>query len=243
MSLYQNITEDKNKKLALLIDPDKFSAALVTKLAEKAGVDYLFIGGSIISEGNFHDCIKTLKKISMLPLILFPGNSDQVDASADAILFLSLISGRNADNLIGRHVIAAPSLKRTSLEIIPTGYMLIDGGRITSALYMSNTLPIPADKPDIAVSTAIAGEMLGLKLIYMDTGSGALNHVPCEMIKEVKRNISIPLIVGGGIRTPGDAVNICEAGADVIVIGTVAEKSPETFFQIVQSLKLKYTKN
>lgn len=243
MVLYQNIADGSKKKLALLIDPDKFGSGDAAAIAERAGVDYLFVGGSFISEGNFHDCVKKLKKASRLPLIIFPGNTDQVDTAADAILFLSLISGRNADSLIGRHVIAAPALKRTSLEIIPTGYMLIDGGKITSALYMSNTLPIPADKPDIAASTAIAGEMLGLKMIYMDTGSGAPNHVPCEMIKEVKKNISIPLIVGGGIRTPEDAAEICAAGADLIVLGTVAEKSPETLIEIAKSLNSNHAKN
>lgn len=205
--------------------------------AAKAGVDYVFVGGSFISEGNFHHCIKEIKKASNLPLVIFPGNTDQIDPLADAILFLSLISGRNADNLIGKHVIAAPALKRTSLEIIPTGYMLIDGGKLTAATYMSNTLPIPADKPDIAASTAIAGEMLGLKMIYLDTGSGVLNHVPCAMIEEVKRNISIPLIVGGGIRTVTEAESVCAAGADVVVLGTIAEKDPETFIQIVKKIK------
>src|SRR5579885_1012111 len=149
-SLYQSITDNAKKKLALLIDPDKFASANMLKLADEAGVDYLFIGGSLISKGNFHKCVDTIKKSSKLPLIIFPGHTDQVDPAADGILFLSLISGRNAENLIGKHVVAAPILKKTSLEIIPTGYMLIDGGKVTTATYMSNTVPIPADKPDIA---------------------------------------------------------------------------------------------
>ncbi len=243
MSLYQHIGKGLGKKIALLIDPDKFRNADIAALAEKAGTDFLFIGGSLISDGNFHVCIEALKKASRLPLVIFPGNTDQVDEGADAILFLSLISGRNAENLIGKHVAAAPALKKTGLEIIPTGYMLVDGGKITSAIYMSNTLPIPADKPDIAASTAIAGEMLGLKMIYMDTGSGAPNHVSCEMISEVKKNISIPLVVGGGIRTPEAAVKVCDAGADMIVLGTIAEKSPEMFVQISNAIKTKYAKN
>lgn len=231
------------KKLALLIDPDKFGNGDITGIAANAGVDYLFVGGSIISNGNFHTCVDSIKKTSTLPLVLFPGNTDQLDPAADAILFLSLISGRNADNLIGKHVIAAPLLKKTSLEVIPTGYMLIDGGKITAASYMSNTLPIPADKPDIAVCTAIAGEMLGLKLIYMDTGSGALTHVSSAMIREVKKNISVPLIVGGGIRTPEDAYNVCKAGADIIVIGTAAEELPQVLSEISQAIKNKAIKH
>jgi phosphoglycerol geranylgeranyltransferase len=231
------------KKLALLIDPDKFGNGDITGIAANAGVDYLFVGGSIILNGNFHTCVDSIKKTSTLPLVLFPGNTDQLDPAADAILFLSLISGRNADNLIGKHVIAAPLLKKTSLEVIPTGYMLIDGGKITAASYMSNTLPIPADKPDIAVCTAIAGEMLGLKLIYMDTGSGALTHVSSAMIREVKKNISVPLIVGGGIRTPEDAYNVCKAGADIIVIGTAAEELPQVLSEISQAIKNKAIKH
>ena len=223
------------KKIALLIDPDKYNPYLPS-IAEEAGVDYIFAGGSILTNGNLQQCVQSLKAICNLPVILFPGNLGQISPDADAILFLSLISGRNADNLIGKHVLAAPILKKTALEIIPTGYMLIDGGKITAATYMSSTLPIPSDKYDIAMSTAIAGEMLGLKLIYMDAGSGALNPIPVAMIKEVKNNISIPLIVGGGIRNPETAYDLCVAGADVIVVGTVAEESPDILYEITKAV-------
>ena len=215
-NIYESIVEgvkNKRKKLALLI-----------------------AGGSLLSRGSLQRCVEIIKKTTDIPLVLFPGSTDQIDPNADGILFLSLISGRNPDNLIGKHVISAPLLKKTSLEIIPTGYILIDGGTSTSASYMSNTVPIPYTKKDIAVCTAMAGEMLGLKLIYLDTGSGALNHVSANMIKEVKKNIGIPLIIGGGIKTPEDAYDICTAGADMIVIGTVAEQSPELISEIVSAV-------
>jgi len=226
----------KQRKLALLIDPDKFGSVEHVRKAESIGVDYILIGGSLVSKGDFNRCVEEVKKNTKLPVVLFPGSVDQVSPLADGILFLSLISGRNPENLIGRHVQAAPVLKKTLLEIIPTGYMLIDGGRVTTATYMSNTVPIPYDKNDIASCTALAGEMLGLKLIYMDTGSGASKHVSLSMIKEVRKNISIPLIIGGGIRNAEDAYEICRAGADMIVIGTIAEQSPETVAEIAKAV-------
>jgi phosphoglycerol geranylgeranyltransferase len=238
--IYESIVEGvkkQQKKIALLIDPDKFKSTVALKNGIATGVDFIFVGGSLLTKGSLQQCVETIKKTTDIPLVLFPGSTDQIDPHADGILFLSLISGRNADNLIGKHVISAPLLKKTSLEIIPTGYMLIDGGNSTSASYMSNTLPIPHNKSDIAVCTAMAGEMLGLKLIYLDTGSGALNHVPEKMIKEMKKNIGIPLIVGGGIKTAEHAYNICNAGADMIVIGTVAEKSPELISEISSAVK------
>jgi phosphoglycerol geranylgeranyltransferase len=238
-SIYDSIfdgVKKKGKKIALLIDPDKYKPSTTLKNGIDAGVDFIFVGGSLLSQGSLHNCVESIKKASRIPLVIFPGSTDQVDPQADAILFLSLISGRNPDNLIGKHVISAPILKKTSLEIIPTGYMLIDGGSITSAAYMSNTIPMPYNKSDIAVCTAMAGEMLGLKLIYLDTGSGAHKHVSANMVKEVKKNINIPLIVGGGIKTPEEACNICLAGADVIVIGTVAEQSPGLISEIVEAV-------
>ncbi len=238
-NIYESIvegTKKKRKKLALLIDPDKFKTVTALKNGIAAGIDYILVGGSLLSQGSLQRCVEGIKKITSTPLILFPGSTDQVDPNADGILFLSLISGRNPDNLIGKHVVSAPILKRTSLEVIPTGYMLIDGGSITSASYMSNTIPIPYNKSDIAVCTAMAGEMLGLKLIYLDTGSGAPRHVPENMVKEVKKNIAIPLIAGGGIRTPEDAYNLCTAGADIIVIGTVTEQSPGIISEIASAV-------
>jgi putative glycerol-1-phosphate prenyltransferase len=232
MKIYSQITENSRagkKSIAALIDPDKINSVQCGKLAEKAvesGIDYLFVGSSILTGKNFSECICILKETS-IPVILFPGNLMQIDENADALLFLSLISGRNPEMLIGRHVIAAPQLKQSSLEIMSTGYMLIDSGSPTSVSYMSGTNPIPHAKEDIAVCTAIAGEMLGLKLIYMDAGSGARFPVSMKMTEAVKQNIQIPLIVGGGIRTAEKASEICQAGADIIVIGNAFEKEPE----------------
>ncbi len=239
VSIYQTIEEgvkSRKKKLALLIDPDKFKSTAALTNGIEAGVDYILVGGSILTKGSLQRCVETIKKTTDIPLILFPGSPDQIDPHADGILFLSLISGRNPDNLIGKHVLSAPVLKKTNLEIIPTGYMLIDGGSSTSAAYMSNTLPIPHNKSDIAVCTAMAGEMLGLKLIYLDTGSGALKPVSEKMIKEVKKNINIPLIIGGGIKTAETAYDLCVAGADLLVIGTIAEQSPESISEIVSAV-------
>lgn len=238
-NIYESIVEGvkkKRKKIALLIDPDKFKSTTALDISIASGVDFIFAGGSLLTQGSLQRCVETIKKTTEIPLVLFPGSTDQIDPNADGILFLSLISGRNPDNLIGKHVTSAPLLKKTSLEIISTGYMLIDGGNSTSASYMSNTIPIPYNKNDIAVCTAMAGEMLGLKLIYMDTGSGSLKHVSLNMIREVKKNIDIPLIIGGGIKTPEGAYDICTAGADMIVIGTVAEQSPELISEIISAV-------
>src|ERR1051325_9917462 len=192
--------------------------------------------GFKIANGNFESCIVSLKKKSRIPVLIFPGNSMQVSKHADGILFLSLISGRNPDMLIGNHVLAAPVLKHSDLEIIPAGYMLIDGGTVSSAAYMSHTLPIPSGKSDIALATAMAGEMLGLKLIYLEAGSGAKIPVSSEMIKAVKKNISLPVMVGGGIRSAADARKACAAGADVVVVGNAAEKDPSLISSIAKAI-------
>jgi phosphoglycerol geranylgeranyltransferase len=230
MEIYSQIKEKKangKKQFAVLIDPDKLDAKQVASIAElalKAKVDYFFIGGSLLINNSLDTCITTLKKETSIPVVLFPGNNMQLSYRADGILFLSLISGRNAEMLIGRHVIAAPYLRLSSLEILSTGYMLIESGRPTTVSYMSNSFPIPADKVDIACCTAMAGEMLGMKLIFIDAGSGALNPISEKMIEGVSSSISIPLIVGGGIRTPELALTNCKVGADVIVIGNAIEK-------------------
>lgn len=225
--LYKSILNRKQqgeKLFAVLIDPDKFHSPEVIRRAELAKADFILVGGSILTNGNFEDCISTIKRMTDLPVIIFPGNNLQISSNADAILLLSLISGRNPEFLIGKHVVAAPLLKSSELEIIPTGYMLIESGKPTTASYISNTSPIPHDKADIALCTALAGEMLGLKLIYMDAGSGALTPVSSRMIKQVSSEISIPLIVGGGINTPQLAKAACEAGADIVVVGNAIEK-------------------
>ncbi len=231
MSIYQHIlskSEQGNKQLAVLIDPDKLLNHDIERIAVNAarsGVDYFFVGGSLLVNNELDKCIMTLKANSDIPVILFPGNNMQLSLNADAILFLSLISGRNAEMLIGRHVIAAPYLKLSPLEVISCGYMLVENGKSTAVQYMSNTMPIPNDKLDIAICTAMAGEMLGLKLIYLEAGSGAQNSVPLPMIEQVKQNIQVPLIAGGGFRIPEKAREAALAGADIIVVGTAFEQN------------------
>ena len=231
--IYQSLTEAKQKgekKFVVLIDPDKVrlnNMQSIIDLSMEAKVDYFFIGGSLVVNNMLDHCLETIRKACDIPMVLFPGNnSTQLSYRADGLLFLSLISGRNADLLIGKHVISAPYLKMSPLEIISTGYMLVDGGIATSVSYISNTYPIPATKDDIALCTALAGEMLGLKLIYMDAGSGALNPISESMIDAVSSAVEIPVIVGGGIRTPEKAYQNVKAGADVIVVGNAIEKDP-----------------
>jgi putative glycerol-1-phosphate prenyltransferase len=238
MSIYKQLSEAKRhgkKKLAVLIDPDKLRLGKLDKvlqIAIDANVDYFFIGGSLIVNDMLDMVLESIKKNCAIPMILFPGNSFQLSYKADALLFLSLISGRNAELLIGKHVVTAPFLKLSPLEIISTGYMLIDGGVSTTVSYMSNTSPIPANKPDVALCTAMAGEMLGLKLIYMDAGSGAKSPVQAEMVSAVSGGTNIPLIVGGGIRTPEKAQELLTAGADLIVVGNAFEKDPSLVIDI-----------
>ncbi len=237
--LYSSIIKSKSngkKQFAVLIDPDKFESDEVLDLSKEAGVDFIMLGGSILTNGNFEKCVERIKKKTTIPLIIFPGNSLQVSKNADGILLLSLISGRNPEMLIGNHVIAAPALKSSKLEILPTGYMLIESGKQTAALYMSNTTPIPHQKDDIAMCTAMAGEMLGLKLIYMDAGSGAEQCVSVSMISKVSTNIEIPLIVGGGINSAEKADVACKAGADIIVVGNAIEKDKSLLKEIAAAI-------
>ncbi|MBC7885227.1 MAG: geranylgeranylglyceryl/heptaprenylglyceryl phosphate synthase [Saprospiraceae bacterium] len=238
-SEYLTAKQNGNKKFVVLIDPDKVRLGKIQKVLElsvEAGVDYFFIGGSLVVNDMLDYVLKSMKENCHIPMILFPGNSFQLSYKADALLFLSLISGRNADLLIGKHVITAPFLKMSPLEIISTGYMLIDGGIMTSVQYMSNTNPIPANKDDIALCTAMAGEMLGLKLIYMDAGSGAKNPISESMINTVSSAINIPLIVGGGISTPEKAAANARAGADIIVVGNAIEKDPQLIIEISKAI-------
>lgn len=230
------LLQNKNKKqLAVLVDPDKQNEVQLLALiqqAQNAKVDFFFVGGSLLMEDRFEQTIETIKSHCEIPVVIFPGNNYQISKRADALLMLSLISGRNAEYLIGQHVVAAPALKEARLETIPTGYILIDGGRTSTTSYITQTVPIPNDKADIAVATAIAGEMLGQKLIYLEAGSGAKHCVSTTLVRAVKKNISVPLIVGGGIRSSEQAEEICEAGADIIVVGNVLEKEPELLFEI-----------
>lgn len=242
MKIYRKIVENKSKghkQLAVLVDPDKVSdrqAEKLARLANECKVDFIFIGGSLLTNSNLGNCISRIKENCDIPVILFPGNSSQIEGNADALLFLSLISGRNPELLIGKHVASAPIIREKKIEAISTGYMLIESGNITTALYMSNTLPIPADKNDIAACTAMAGEMLGLKMIFMDAGSGAHHPVSEEMIAAVRSSIEIPLIVGGGIRNPEKAYLNCKAGADMIVIGNLLEKNPELMAEFSEAI-------
>jgi phosphoglycerol geranylgeranyltransferase len=228
------------KSIAVLIDPDKIADAdqlePLLRLANENCVDYFFVGGSLVTTSNLTDVVKTIKDNISIPVILFPGSALQIDPLADAILFLSLISGRNPDLLIGQHVVAAPILKSNKLEILSTGYILVNSGKTTSVAYISNTTPIPEDKYSLAACTAMAGEMLGLKLIYLDAGSGAEREVNKKMISTVRKAVDVPLIVGGGINTPQKALNALEAGADLIVIGNALEKSPGLLTEIAEKI-------
>ena len=242
MNIYKKITVNRkaNKKsFALLIDPDKQNKNQLLSIIEKANdakTDYFFVGGSLLTNDSLDLCLNTLKENSTIPIVLFPGNAMQVNDKADGILFLSLISGRNAEMLIGKQVITAPILKQSSLEVLPTGYILIDSGKPTTVSYMSNTTPIPANKNTVAACTAMAGEMLGLKLIFMDGGSGAKSPISEAMIKEVRKSISVPLIIGGGINSGKKAIANCKAGADIIVVGNAIEKNKSLITEIANAV-------
>jgi len=226
--IYQSIVNSKVKKFVLLIDPDKHNEASLSHLVKEinnSATDFIFVGGSLVS-GRLDHAIDLIKKYTRIPVILFPGNLLQLTDKVDAVLLLSLISGRNPDYLIGNHVLAAPFLKKSNLEIISTGYILVSDENTSSVEYISNTKPIPADKTDIVVATAIAGEMLGNRMIYLEAGSGAKKSVPCELVSAVRKNISVPLIVGGGIQTIDDVRDIYLAGADMIVVGNAVENNP-----------------
>jgi putative glycerol-1-phosphate prenyltransferase len=232
--------KEGKKSIAVLIDPDKVedSSQLLQliNLASENCVDYFFVGGSLVTTTNLAEVVKKIKDNVNIPVVLFPGNSMQIEPTADALLFLSLISGRNPELLIGQHVISAPIIRNTKLGVIPTGYMLINSGRITSVAYISNTMPIPDDKYSLAACTAMAGEMLGLQSIYMDAGSGAEKEISVKMIATVRKSINVPLIIGGGINTSQKAFNALEAGADMIVIGNALEKKPELLIEISEKV-------
>ena len=235
MKLYKYLKKQKQnqrKMWAILLDPDKVDFQQFNKLINRIGdakPDIILVGGSFISKQRLGKLVKKLKKHCQLPVMLFPGGPSQISRHADAVMLLSLISGRNADYLIGKHVEAVPVLLRSGLEIIPTGYMLIENGRSTSVEYVSNTKPIPRKKTDIALATALAGEMLGLKMLYLEAGSGAKKPVPLKMISAIALNSRLPLIVGGGIKTKAQMLKAWGAGADLVVVGTAFEKMTFTF--------------
>lgn len=241
--IYQDLCKLKKagkSGFAVLVDPDKVKPTDMQRLAHlcnEAGVDFLLVGGSLVVAHQIDACIKQFKTESDIPVLLFPGNPAQVSSYADALLYLSLISGRNPDLLIGQHVISAPMVKASGLEIISTGYMVIDGGVPTTVSYMSHAAPIPANKPDIALCTAWAGELQGKHVIYMDAGSGAKFPITEEMIQKVSSNIEIPLFIGGGIQTPEKVNNNCKAGANIVVVGNAIEKDPTLIKELAMATK------
>ncbi len=228
---YIHTAKKENKKLlAILLDPDKLALAEIPNTISKinkSNANLLFIGGSLLFKNVLDEFVSIVKQNTKLPVLLFPGSAMQITNNADGILFLQLISGRNPEYLISNQVIAAPLLKQTDLEVISTSYLLIESGRETTASYISNTKPIPSHKPEIAMATAMAGEFMGHKLIYMDGGSGALNSVPTEMIKMVSKNVDLPIIIGGGLKTKQAIQAVYEAGATIVVVGTAFENNEE----------------
>lgn len=230
--MIQKILQQARKEgiplLAILIDPFEASSAEIELLILHEEVyDLILVGGSLADQESVQQCVTLLKNIQSKPVLLFPGSEMQWSEEADGMLLLSLISGRNADWLIGKHVQASVALAKTNLELIPTGYILVESGPLTSVQYITQTLPIPSQKSDLARATALAGQQLGMKAIYLEAGSGAKHPVSLEMIQEVKQIISIPLIVGGGIRTIEQLNGVIEAGADMVVIGTAFEHNPQ----------------
>ncbi|MEW5797727.1 MAG: geranylgeranylglyceryl/heptaprenylglyceryl phosphate synthase [Bacteroidota bacterium] len=231
MYIYQSLLSTSKTKGAaylVLVDPDKVAPEKLPAFIQQAtvaGADAFLVGGSLITDDSFERCIVSIKQNTNVPVVIFPGGVTQVSAKADAILFLSLLSGRNPEHLIGNQVLAAPIVKKIGLEAISTAYMLVESGKMTSAEFMSNTRPLPRHKTDIALAHALAAEILGFKLIYLEAGSGADQSVPEEIIGAIAKYCSVPLIVGGGIKTPGDARKKVAAGANFIVTGTVFEKN------------------
>ena len=221
-----NTISTKGAAYLVLLDPDKLAEDKISPFlrhCEKCGVDGFLVGGSLITNGDFEHFLERVKETTNLPAIIFPGGIEQVSEIADAILYISLVSGRNPDHLIGKQVLAAPIIRKKNLEPISTGYMIIESGALTTAQYFSSSLPIPRNKPDIAAATALAAEYLGMKLVYLEAGSGADMPVPLNMVKAVAEYCTVPIIVGGGIRNPQIAREMVENGANIIVTGNFFE--------------------
>lgn len=242
LSQLENARRSGQKLVARLIDPDDLLGTdHLFDIAHKAtqnSVDLIFFGGSLLTERLGFDPVKALKNATDIPCVLFPSTPMQINHHADAMLFLSLISGRNPEYLIGHHVAAAPMLRRSKIEIVPTGYMLVGCGKPTTAEYISHTFPIPYNKPEIAAATALAGQMLGLKLIYLDGGSGAEKCISTEMVAMVRDWVDLPIVVGGGIRSAQDAKSLHEAGADLLVVGNGADANPNLLRELMVSRNL-----
>ncbi len=216
------------KRFAVLLDPDKTPNGIELhnwlKEIEQSGASDILIGGSHLSSGNTEDLVKAAQKQTRLPVVLFPGSPEQVTEHADVLLFLSLVSGRNADLLIGRHVEAAPLIMKMDIETVATAYLLVGDGPLTTAAYITQTLPIPSAKPELAVATASAAVLLGMQAVYLDAGSGAGNSIPPEVVSAVRKAVDVPIIVGGGILNYEGIEKAWEAGADLVILGTVLEK-------------------
>jgi putative glycerol-1-phosphate prenyltransferase len=246
--IYNHIIESisKGKKLlAVLIDPDKMATENVADFIRKVNTSiatHIFVGGSLVKEYQTQLIVEEIKKYTILPVVIFPGDVSQISRNADALLFLSLISGRNPDYLIGKHVDAVAKLKNSDLEIIPTGYLLIENGKETSVQKVTKTLPLNRNDSSKIVNTARAGELLGMKLIYLEAGSGATHAVNSEIISKVKQNIQIPLIVGGGIQNIEQLELVYNSGADLVVIGTALEKDTSLFNDLIQQKSFEWIK-
>ncbi|WP_250433296.1 geranylgeranylglyceryl/heptaprenylglyceryl phosphate synthase [Hanstruepera flava] len=238
--IYNNIllsVSNGEKLLAVLIDPDKFpldnTETFINKVNESIAT-HIFVGGSEVEKSQTETIVSEIKKFTQLPVILFPGDITQITNEADALLFLSLISGRNPDYLIGKHIQSISLLEESNLEVIPTGYILIENGKETAVQRVTETMPIPRKNVQLIADTAKAGELLGMKLIYLEAGSGAIHSVTTEIITQVKNKLKIPLIVGGGIRSKQQLVSAYSSGADLVVIGTAFEED-ETFFEEIKN--------
>jgi putative glycerol-1-phosphate prenyltransferase len=229
-----------NSALWILLDPDRANDALIKVVAacrDDQSVAGILVGSSLQTSSNYDGFVENLRSMSSLPVVLFPGSGMQISAKADGLLLLTLISGRNPEYLIGQHVAYAAALRDSGLDLIPTGYLLIDGGKSTTAHYVTQTLPIPGDKPDIAAMTALAGAQLGLKVIYLDCGSGAHKPVSAAMVAAVRQAVDLPIVVGGGITHAEQILALRQAGADWIVVGNAIEQNPAMLEELTQKLR------
>jgi len=247
MTVFGRLLDTRERRgagLWALLDPDRTPGEKILDLVlscERSDVDALLVGSSLLLSSRFEEALKLIKGKVSLPVIIFPGNANQISRYADAILYLSLISGRNPDLLIGEQVKAAPLIREYGIEPISTGYMIVDSGGPTSVQFMSNTQPLPQERPDIAKAHALAAQYLGMKMLYLEAGSGAKSSVPERIIEEVRGYVELPIIVGGGIRTPEEAAQKVEAGADFVVVGNTFEETGgqekiETFSQAVHQV-------
>ncbi|HEY9165474.1 MAG TPA: geranylgeranylglyceryl/heptaprenylglyceryl phosphate synthase [Candidatus Kryptonia bacterium] len=230
MKIYDYLLEVREQNGAgflLLLDPDKLAnedLGRVVRHAQDAGVDAFLVGSSLLTRDVFEKVLTDMKKNSKIPVVIFPGSLFQISGQADAILFLSVLASRNIDLIIGNHVHAAPLIKQHRLETIPTAYLLVESGKMTSAHFMSDSFPIPREKPEIAAAYSMAAEMFGMKMVYLEAGSGALYSVPPEMVRMVSKSVGVPIAVGGGIKNPETANELARAGASFVVTGNFFEE-------------------